>query len=161
MFPSVPPLDPVSLSFVVGGDPHKSEIREVVAVDVNQPHIHVTPDTVCDFKDLPFDDGSFNLVVFDPPHLVNKAETAWMVKKYGTLPADWRDELKKGFDESWRVLKPGGTLIFKWNNVEIPTSEIIKLFERPPLFGHKSGKRMNTNWLVYYKEEEGGECGVD
>lgn len=35
------------------------------------PHryIEVNPDTVCDFTALPFKDGSYKLVVFDPPHL--------------------------------------------------------------------------------------------
>lgn len=30
---------------------------------------YVHPDIVCDFAALPFDDNSFALVVFDPPHL--------------------------------------------------------------------------------------------
>ena len=117
----------------------------------NGQHIHVTPSTVCDFKSLPFDDETYYLAVFDPPHLINKSESAWMVKKYGTLPSDWRSELKQGFDECMRVLKNNGILVFKWNEVEIPTSEIIKVFGKQPLFGHKSGKRMNTNWLVFMK----------
>lgn len=118
----------------------------------NGQHIHITPDTVCDFKNLPFNDESFYLVIFDPPHLIDKNESAWMVKKYGTLPKDWRTELSKGFSECMRVLKKNGTLVFKWNETEIPTSEIIKIFNKIPLFGHKSGKRMNTNWLVFFKE---------
>lgn len=118
----------------------------------NGRHIHITPDTICDFKNLPFADESYNLVIFDPPHLINKLETAWMVKKYGTLPQDWQTELKQGFDECMRVLKRNGTLIFKWNEVEIPTTDIIRCFGVQPLLGHKSGKKMNTNWLVFFKE---------
>ena len=114
----------------------------------------MTPDTICDFKNLPFDNESFYLVVFDPPHLIDKKESAWMVKKYGTLPVDWKSELKAGFDECMRVLKMNGTLVFKWNDVEVPTSEIIEVFGKQPLFGHKSGKRMNTNWLVFMKLAE-------
>ena len=117
----------------------------------NGQHIHIMPDTICDFKSLPFADESFYLALFDPPHLVNKSENAWMVKKYGTLPKDWENELKAGFDECMRVLKPNGTLVFKWNETEIPTSEIIRVFGVQPLFGHKSGKRMATNWLVFMK----------
>lgn len=114
--------------------------------------INISPDTICDFKNLPFDDESFYLVVFDPPHLINKSQNAWMVKKYGTLPENWQEELKQGFDECMRVLKQNGTLVFKWNEAQISTSEIIKCFKCQPLFGHKSGKRMNTNWLVFFKE---------
>lgn len=120
----------------------------------NGQHISVTPDVVCDFKNLPFEDNSFYLTVFDPPHLVNKSENAWMVKKYGTLPKDWQNELKQGFSECWRVTKPNGTIVFKWNEVQVPTSKIIDIFGKQPLFGHKSGKRMNTNWLVFMKDAE-------
>ena len=123
----------------------------------NGQHIHVTPDVICDFKNLPFDDESFYLAVFDPPHLINKSEKAWMVKKYGTLPKDWKTELKCGFDECMRVLKPYGTLVFKWNEAEVPTKEIIECFGKQPLFGHKSGKRMGTQWLVFIKSENSGE----
>lgn len=29
----------------------------------------IEPDMIIDFRDMPFDDNTFNLVVFDPPHL--------------------------------------------------------------------------------------------
>lgn len=38
----------------------------------------VEPDVQCDFTDLPFEDESFSLVVFDPPHLKEAGETSWM-----------------------------------------------------------------------------------
>ena len=47
----------------------------------NGQTIRVEPDTVCDFTDLPFEDNTYYLAVFDPPHLIGKKETAWMVKK--------------------------------------------------------------------------------
>ena len=36
----------------------------------------------------------------------------------------WKDMIKKGFQECFRVLKPNGTLIFKWNECRIPIKEI-------------------------------------
>ncbi len=120
----------------------------------NGQTITVSPNMVCDFKSLPFADETFYMVIFDPPHLIDKSETAWMVKKYGTLPKNWQSELKAGFAECWRVLKPNGTLIFKWNEAEVKTSEIIRLFEKRPVFGHPSGKRSQTQWLVYFKDSE-------
>ena len=119
----------------------------------NNQTITIKPDDVCDFQELPFENESFSLAVFDPPHLIDKSDTAWLVKKYGTLPKEWQPVLQKGFAECMRVLKPNGVLIFKWNEVLVPTSTIIKLFgnEDKLLFGHKSGKRSNTNWLVYMK----------
>ena len=44
--------------------------------------IDVSPDLIADFTDMPFDDNSFDLVVFDPPHLLKIGETAWLKKKY-------------------------------------------------------------------------------
>ena len=126
----------------------------------NGQHIHIQPDTICDFKDLPFPDETFYLAVFDPPHLIDKSEKAWMVKKYGSLPTDWRSELNGGFRECMRVLKENGVLVFKWNEAEIPTREIIKALGQEPLFGHRSGKRSGTNWLVFMKQrkEQESEC---
>lgn len=65
----------------------------------------VKPDTVADFTDLPFEDETFYLVVFDPPHLVHVGKNSWLAKKYGRLTGDWREMLRKGFSECLRVLK--------------------------------------------------------
>lgn len=89
--------------------------------------IEVKPDIVADFTNLPFEDNSFYMVVFDPPHLKTLGETSWMAKKYGKLPTNWQEVIKAGFDECMRVLKPNGTLIFKWNESEIKAVEILSL----------------------------------
>lgn len=39
-------------------------------------YIEVAPDTVCDFTALPFEDGYYKLVVFDPPHLERAGDTS-------------------------------------------------------------------------------------
>ena len=118
----------------------------------NGQTINISPDTVCDFTNLPFEDEQYYLVVFDPPHLIGKERTAWMVKKYGSLPSDgWQEILQKGFQECMRVLKPNGVLIFKWNEVEVPLRKIIEIFGQQPLFGHPSGKRSGTHWCAFMK----------
>lgn len=53
--------------------------------------------------------------------------TGYQQIKYGALYSDWRDMLAKGFKECFRVLKPGGFLIFKWNETDIKVSEVLKL----------------------------------
>lgn len=74
-----------------------------------------------------------------------------MAKKYGKLEGDWRDMIRKGFAECLRVLKQDGTLIFKWNENEIPVSEILKLTPEKPLFGNRCGKNSQSHWIVFIK----------
>ena len=114
----------------------------------------IDPDVLCDFTDLPFQDKSFNLVVFDPPHIENLTDSAWMKKRYGSLDGDWHSMIRDGFAECMRVLKVGGVLIFKWSDISISTREIIKIIGVEPLFGHRSGRKMNTHWMCFMKFEE-------
>ena len=74
----------------------------------SERRIDVEPDIVADFTQLPFPDKSFYLVVFDPPHLVKIGENAWLKKKYGKLPENWKPLIRDGFKECMRVLKPNG-----------------------------------------------------
>lgn len=110
----------------------------------------INPDIVGDFTDIKFPDNSFWHIVFDPPHIKQKAESQ-ITKKYGVLEDDWRETISKGFKECFRVLKPNGTLIFKWSEVQFPVKEILKLTDQKPLYGHKSGKKMNTHWICFIK----------
>lgn len=115
----------------------------------------VNPDIVGDFRNIPYPDNSFHLVVFDPPHLIKVGEKSWIAKKYGRLSPDtYKDDLKQGFVECFRILNPNGVLVFKWNETDIKTNEIIKLSPIPPLFGHKSGKLNKTHWLTFMKGSE-------
>ena len=117
--------------------------------------IEITPDTVCNFTQLPFEDSSFYLVVFDPPHLEYAGETSIMATKYGRLTGDWEAMLSKGFDECMRVLKPNGVLVFKWSEIQITLSKVLLLFSQEPLFGNRYTKRGNkTHWLFFMKEED-------
>lgn len=115
----------------------------------------IDPDIICDFTDLPFEDESFSLVVFDPPHLTTAKETAWLVKKYGKLDDDWPKMLHDGFAECMRVLKPDGVLIFKWSEYNIPAADVWKAIGQKPLFGHHSGKKSTTFWGCFMKGAEG------
>ena len=61
------------------------------------------------------------------------------------------DRYRKDIAECFRVLRPGGFLIFKWNETDIKVSEVLKLNDQKPIFGHKSGKRANTHWIYFMK----------
>lgn len=109
----------------------------------------VKPDEKIDFRNMPFEDNTFKMVVFDPPHLIHAGETSWLGQKYGILPSDWPEYIKQGFSECMRVLEPFGTLAFKWNEEQIKTSEILKSIDYKPLFGDKRSK---THWMIFMKQ---------
>lgn len=111
----------------------------------------IDPDHQADFTDLPFPDEAFALVVFDPPHFERNGATGWVGLKYGTLKGEWREELRLGFAECFRVLRPEGVLIFKWCEDEIPVSQILALTPEKPLIGHRSGKQQKTHWIAFMK----------
>ena len=112
----------------------------------------VDPDVIGDFRHIPFPDNSFFTVIFDPPHLIHAGKTSWLAKKYGVLnEKTWKSDLKKGFDECMRVLKPNGQLNFKWNSQQIPTTDVLKVFGQNPMFGDKRSK---TRWLVFIKDDK-------
>lgn len=113
--------------------------------------IRIEPDTTLDFRALPYPDGSFKLVAFDPPHLVQAGPRSWLAAKYGKLSDNWRDDLRQGFSECFRVLDGDGVLVFKWNETQVKLSEVLALTPHEPLFGNTSGKRAGTHWLVFMK----------
>lgn len=112
----------------------------------------VSPDTVVDFRALPYPDASFFLVVFDPPHLERCGPRSWQGKKYGKLTkATWREDLNAGFKECWRVLKPCGTLIFKWNETQISVRQVLACIPQRPIFGHTTTANLKTHWMTFFK----------
>ena len=123
--------------------------RELEDVLCDDRKLIIKPDIVADFRNIPFPDNIFKLVVFDPPHLVRVGASSWLAKKYGQLSPNWQEDLKQGFKECFRVLENYGVLIFKWNEEQIKLSEILKLTDFKPLFGNKRAK---THWLVFMKE---------
>ena len=112
--------------------------------------LNVNPDVVMDFRDLAFDDNSFHLVVFDPPHLVRAGDNSWLAKKYGKLNETWPFDVRQGFTECMRVLKPYGTLIFKWNEEQVTLKEVLEAIGYKPLFGNRN-RGTKTHWLVFMK----------
>lgn len=115
--------------------------------------IEINPDIVGDFTDMPFENESFYMVVFDPPHLKRLGDSSWLCKKYGKLSDDWQSLIRKGFEECMRVLKTNGTLIFKWNETEISVKDVLKAIPYKPLFGHTTGRQSKTIWMAFMKEE--------
>ena len=86
-------------------------------------------------------DNSVDMLCSDPPY-----GYSFMNKGWDKVLPDvniWR--------ECFRVLKPYGTLIFKWNETSISLKDILKLTSYKPIIGHPSGKRMGTHWVLFIK----------
>lgn len=97
---------------------------------------------------MDFGDETFDLVIFDPPHMIRAGKTSWLNIKYGKLPKDWETFFKNAFSEIFRVLKENGILIFKWNETQLKFNEVIKYSQYKPLVGDQRGQ---TRWTVFAK----------
>lgn len=111
----------------------------------------ITPDNVMDFTNMDYEDESFSLVVFDPPHLVRAGPKSFLRMKYGVLDEDWQSQLSKGFKECFRVLKQDGVLVFKWNEDQVSLQDVLSLAEYEPMFGHTTGRSGKTKWVTFMK----------
>jgi len=125
------------------------DIRELEDTLCDGRKLIIKPDVIGDFRNIPFPDNNFKLAVFDPPHLIRAGENSWLAKKYGKLNKNWKEEIKLGFDECMRVLEPHGILIFKWNEEQIKTKDVLATINYKPLFGDKRSKTM---WMVFMKD---------
>jgi SAM-dependent methyltransferase len=112
----------------------------------------IEPEVRLDFRALPYPDSTFFLVVFDPPHLVRAGRRSYLAARYGQLGPDWREDIRRGFSECFRVLKPGGTLVFKWSETQIPLSGVLSLTPRVPIVGNKKPKTAGAHWLVFIND---------
>ena len=136
-------------------EPHTTymDIRNEVLAYTDRDTVRevaINPDIVADFRNIPFADNSFDLVVFDPPHLIHVGDNSWLAKKYGKLDKKtWPQDLKLGFDECMRVLKPNGTMLFKWNEEQIKTKDVFETFGQQPILGDKRSK---TRWSIFIKK---------
>lgn len=141
--------------------------------DKHEPHTiyldqrpECEPDIIGDFRDLKqFPDESFRLIVFDPPHIIESAQTGSnIIRQFGCLQREsWPLLIKNGAAELWRLLKPNGILLFKWSNQYIPSNKLIELFPEKPLFyqisankDKKSASRkrirsVQTLWFCFMK----------
>lgn len=124
--------------------------------EIHGKKVNVQPDIVADFRNMPFENDTYDLIVFDPPHLKWAGQNSIMKGQYGQLDKDnWPDDIKCRMSECMRVLKPNGTLIFKWNECQVKLKEVLEAIEPfQPLFGNKRAK---THWLVFMKQEADDE----
>lgn len=139
---------------------------DAVFIDLRR---EVKPDVVCCWQFLPFKNKSFTLANFDPPHMVYFVEgkPSFLTERFGLLNRlTWQKDMKDGFNEIIRVLKPDCPLLFKWNNNHIATKRILACFSLQPKFGstvngsrgfRRKGSlepRSQTFWFCFIKPKK-------
>ena len=117
-----------------------------------RPNTDVRPDIIADFRNLPFPDNRFKLVVMDPPHIHSSGPLFRMTMNFGKLEKDtWFYDIRKGVNECFRVLEDYGILIFKWNETQISKVDVLKAIKHKPLFGHPVKSKIPTHWMTFMK----------
>jgi tRNA G10 N-methylase Trm11 len=122
--------------------------------------ISVRPSVVADSTNLPFADGTFDLVVFDPPH-VNAGKNSNTSASYGWYTTSQiRELISLTAREAYRVTSHGAIMAFKWNDHDQPIGPVISLMERfwDILCGHKVAEKMkrpsHTFWALLKRRQE-------
>ena len=129
----------------------KRKVQHEADYETRKGTIVVSPDIMSDYTCMPFRDETFHMVAFDPPHRKAKVDSCTTVKMYGVLADDWEQDMRKGFSECFRVLKPHGTLILKWNDCSVKIKKILALTEYEPLFGTRRKNATSTYWVTFMK----------
>lgn len=70
------------------------DIREEELITCDGRRVRVHPDLIADFRNMPFEDESFKLVVFDPPHFNRLGANSYTAQKYGRLFPSWETDIK-------------------------------------------------------------------
>jgi SAM-dependent methyltransferase len=114
----------------------KGSKRPVIGLDIDPKY---KPDVVADNRDMPFKDASFDVVVYDPPHIPNqgKDRSKDFNTRFGLV---LKSPVTNGYNfnhlyppfvaEAYRVLRPEGILLckiadyvhghrFQWAHIEL------------------------------------------
>jgi hypothetical protein len=125
--------------------------NDVVFVDIRYS---VSPSVVADTRRLPFSDCSFDLVVFDPPH-VNFGVNSNFSRDYGHhTTQEIQDIVTHTAHEAYRVSTYDALMAFKWNDHDQKFGSILSLMWQwwIPLFGHRVSSRTKhsstTGWVL-------------
>lgn len=115
-----------------------------------------------DCRHTSYEDGEFDLVVFDPPHGVIGPNGA-MATRYGHYTTqEILDLVRDSFTEFHRILKPDGLVAFKWSTHDMKLERVLALtsgFDR--LVGVPTAMRSKhasvTYWCLLRRVEQVAE----
>lgn len=117
--------------------------------------VNIIPDIIAKWQHLPFKNESFDMVIFDPPHIIRNS---WIIPApicmiYGMFEKhSWKEDMRLAFVELFRVLKNEHQLILKWDECTNKVDDVFKLTPYKPLFGTRTGQKNNTHWICFLKD---------
>ena len=79
-------------------DRREEEFEKSLGKDQSTRHIRVHPDVMGDFRELPFEDNTFSLVVFDPPTLLAIKRASFGLQKHTAVTSP-KKKLYKAFQK--------------------------------------------------------------
>ncbi len=144
--------------------------HNVVFMD-REPGLRIKPDVIADFRYIPFKNGLFDFVVFDPPHLINTGglRTKWLHSdpfegrteffERGSYPrktyGSWwgffksgqqmRESIMMATDEIHRVTTINGLLHWKWNNSMRKMIDVIVSFGQKWIELYRTDRQTGTH----------------
>jgi len=151
-----------------------------------QKGLMVKPTIFADNRMLPFRDGVFDIVIFDPPHFWRKSGkyAAYTIPDismvedgrkimghtyYGVEQYKTKTELVKyvydAQKELRRVLKDDGILLFKWCEIAIPLDKILVVFNgwrelmRIPVKSPLQTLGKRQTWWVMMEKKQTADLG--
>ncbi len=117
----------------------------------------VKPSIVADSRALPAEIcGPYGLIVFDPPHKNNGAESG-MTRSYGHWTAEQITDIVTGTArEAYRVAACDALMAFKWAEHTRKLANVLELMAPwwEPLFGHGvSHQQKGTSWVMLKRRQ--------
>lgn len=129
-----------------------------------------------DFTSTGLEDGAFDLVVYDPPHLEDLGEATFMRARYGTASGDgFRTMVEGGVAEAWRLARVGVVVklvdgphggryrqLTRWAERIIPEPPIFELHTigrptpRPAGEVSRVPRGNDATWLVFRRDGQDG-----
>jgi hypothetical protein len=96
------------LTFGEGGFLKGNLLAHRVVTGTDLDPLREAPNGVADVRSLPFADGAFDVVLFDPPHNADAGEDSIMRRRFSTYTARELEQLvRQGTRECWRVARMG------------------------------------------------------
>ncbi len=103
-----------------------------------------------DCRSTTFRSRSFDLVVFDPPHMTCGPRSQ-MARRYGHwLTTEIRETVRGAFVEFYRILKPDGLVAFKWNDHDTALSAVLPSQGFDALVGVPTAQRTKHSSTTYW-----------